>query len=140
MEPVAVFERSAGFDDLAQIRAFVTDTVNTRIPSEDLAFRAALVVDEICSNIIEHGGDGAPVNLRISVSFPAGDVAIAVVDPTEAFDPTAVTRADIDAPADARKPGGLGLHLIHELTREVRYERTEAGNQLTVVIASDGGA
>jgi sigma-B regulation protein RsbU (phosphoserine phosphatase) len=49
------------------------------------------------------------------------------------FDPTQKAEVDTSLPAEEREIGGLGIHLVRQLMDEVRYERDEGKNILTLV-------
>lgn len=49
------------------------------------------------------------------------------------FDPTQAPEADISLSAEERAIGGLGIHLVRQLMDEIRYERVEEKNVLTLV-------
>jgi anti-sigma regulatory factor (Ser/Thr protein kinase) len=49
------------------------------------------------------------------------------------FDPTAKPEADITLSAEERAIGGLGIHLVRKLMDEIRYERQDGKNILTLV-------
>jgi serine/threonine-protein kinase RsbW len=52
-----------------------------------------------------------------------GGVEIGMVDrDVEPFDPTRGPAVDVEAPIDAREPGGLGVHLIRRMADSVEYE------------------
>ena len=41
---------------------------------------------------------------------------------------------DVEAGAEERKAGGLGIFLVRQLAREVKYERRNGKNVLTVTL------
>ena len=49
------------------------------------------------------------------------------------FDPTKQKEADTSLSAEDREIGGLGIHLVRQLMDEIRYERVEGKNILTLV-------
>ena len=49
------------------------------------------------------------------------------------FDPTQKAEVDTSLPAEEREIGGLGIHLVRQLMDEVRYDRDEGKNILTLV-------
>lgn len=90
--------------------------------------KIALAVDEALSNIIRHGYDRAfdkPIWLGITPIRPDSDaiggIVIIVEDEAKQVDPDSVKGRDL---GDI-KPGGLGVHIIHEVMDEVRYEKRE---------------
>ena len=55
-----------------------------------------------------------------------------VTDTGKEFDPTLAPEADITLSADDREIGGLGIFLIRQIMNEVRYERIDGKNVLTL--------
>ena len=49
------------------------------------------------------------------------------------FDPTKQKEEDTSLSAEDREIGGLGIHLVRQLMDEIRYERVEGKNILTLV-------
>ncbi|MCR4736591.1 MAG: SpoIIE family protein phosphatase [Bacteroidales bacterium] len=49
------------------------------------------------------------------------------------FDPTQQKEANITSPAEERKIGGLGIHLVRQLMDEIHYRREEDKNVLTLI-------
>lgn len=55
-----------------------------------------------------------------------------MTDTGKEFDPTMVPDADISLSAEDRQIGGLGIFLIRQIMNEVKYERIEGKNILTL--------
>ena len=55
-----------------------------------------------------------------------------LTDSGKAFDPTQAPDADITLSADDRQIGGLGIFLIRKIMNEVKYERIDGKNVLTL--------
>jgi anti-sigma regulatory factor (Ser/Thr protein kinase) len=100
----------------------------------EAAFLAELVIEELVTNTIKYGydDDGEHV-IRVSVRFEAGALTIEVRDDGHAFNPLEQANPDFSIPAEERPIGGLGLHLVRQMTDEVRYERQNGEN---VVVAT----
>ena len=58
--------------------------------------------------------------------------ALVLADTGKEFDPTMAPEADITLSADERKIGGLGIFLIRQIMNEVKYERIDGKNVLTL--------
>jgi serine/threonine-protein kinase RsbW len=102
-----------------------------RLPPS-VAWRLGVVLDEIVSNIIGHGGAVAPARAIDAWFRCDGEVAeVTISDDGPAFDPLTRPDADVTAPLELRQPGGLGIALVKALMDEVRYEWT-GRNVLTV--------
>jgi anti-sigma regulatory factor (Ser/Thr protein kinase) len=99
----------------------------------DIEFDLNLVLEELFMNTIRHGGcQDQPGAARIRMRAMAGAVEVEYSDRGIPFNPLDAPPANIDAPLEERKPGGLGIHLIRQIMSDVRYRRTDGENQLTM--------
>ena len=89
---------------------------------------AAVVVDEVVSNIVRCSGTS-----EFSVEVRRGGTLV-FADDGVAFDPLKCDTPDVEAGIEERKAGGLGIFLVRNLAREVRYERRNGKNVLTVTL------
>jgi len=94
-----------------------------------------LVLDEIVSNIIRHGG-GADADRHVDVSLAVnGDrVTVDVVDNGVAFDPLVRPGPNLDLPIAQRPIGGLGIHIVKALSETIAYHRDDGRNHLTLTM------
>ena len=60
-------------------------------------------------------------------------IVFTITDSGIPFDPTQQAEADTSLSAEERQIGGLGIHLVRQIMDEVRYERFEEKNILTLV-------
>jgi anti-sigma regulatory factor (Ser/Thr protein kinase) len=85
-------------------------------------FDLRLAVEEVCANVMMHGyGDRAPGPLEISFCADNETISVTISDRAEPFDPERAPSPDLDAPAEERRIGGLGWHLVRQVMDEVRY-------------------
>lgn len=97
--------------------------------AEGLAHRFAVILDEICANMIRHD-----ISLDESTEFmlelaPHGNGASLVIsDPGHPFDPLAFRHKE------QPEIGGHGITLVKGLSTAVRYERCGDRNRLTIII------
>ena len=91
----------------------------------DAPFKLALALEEAAANVIQHAfaGTPGPHRLAVELTIDADRVVALVSDNGRAFDPTAAPEPAIDAPAENRDPGGLGIHLIRRMMDRVDYYR-----------------
>lgn len=93
-----------------------------------------LVVEELFINAVRHSPDGAGVGLRLETD--GDEIVICLTDrDVEPFDLTKAPEVDTAAPAEARRVGGLGIHLIRKLSRDVSYEYKDRNSLITVRMA-----
>jgi serine/threonine-protein kinase RsbW len=85
----------------------------------------ALVIEEMLANLGTHG-DCQDTPARITLSVEPARVKGEIVDRGPAFDPRTAPPPDLAAMPDARQVGGLGLHLVRQLsTLEYSYQNGE---------------
>lgn len=100
----------------------------------DVAFKLDLALEEVFSNIVRHGyGDGRPHEIAVRIERLRGRVRIQIDDDGRPFNPLRAPEADVAAPLDERRPGGLGILLVRRLLDQVRYRRRADGNRLVLV-------
>jgi serine/threonine-protein kinase RsbW len=94
------------------------------------AHHVALVLDELLTNVFNHGGTGkSPASVRLVVGDDRVDAQI--LDCGEKFDPRREQDIDLSAPVSDRPVGGLGLLLVRRVTDGLDYERVGDRNRTT---------
>jgi anti-sigma regulatory factor (Ser/Thr protein kinase) len=99
-----------------------------------LTFR--LAAEEAFTNIIVHGYDADAARARVEVRAYASDeeIGLELIDQGTPFDPASAPPADVKSGWEERPIGGVGWHLIRELTDRIRYQpNTPMGNRLMLV-------
>ena len=133
----------ADADRLADVRAFVRETVAGAGGSKRAAEDLVQAVDEATCNVIRHGYRGGPGEIDIEAVVRGRDLEIRILDRAPVFDPTTVPPFDPSVPPTPRAPGtmGVGLHLARTMTDAVRHHvRPDGGNELTLVRSIDDPA
>ena len=90
-----------------------------------------LILEELLSNIIFHGYQDHEQHL-IYVTFEASDLGVAftIEDDAIAFNPLDREEIDTEQLLEDRPVGGLGIHFIKALARDLIYERVGERNVL----------
>jgi serine/threonine-protein kinase RsbW len=101
-----------------------------------IAARLALVAEEIAANVAMHAEGASFFELRVTPG--PGALALAIEDDGPEYDPLARAAPDTDAAIEDRAVGGLGVHLVRELTRDARYERAGGLNRLSCALPLGG--
>lgn len=111
---------------------FVVKFVNDANLGEDIAFQAEISVEEICTNIIEHGfnHDGADKKIEISCHFQSQHLKIIISDEAPAFNPLELNDPDPDTPLWDREGGGWGVYFVKQYMTSVRYKFDDGRNHL----------
>ena len=98
-----------------------------------------VALEEACSNVINHafaGRQAGDLTLVVEEQVASGGPAVALVlqDRGMAFNPLTVPAPDVAVEAQDRAIGGLGVHLIRQMTDEQSYVHSDAGgNRFTLV-------
>ena len=93
---------------------------------ESEASRLAIVVEELVTNLYDHGGLNDDAIFTIELSLTATDLSLVLVDPGMPFDPFS---AKLSRSAPARG-GGAGLKLVRSWAGEMDYEHMAGLNRL----------
>lgn len=87
-----------------------------------------LALEEILSNVIRHSGAS---DIAVRFTFEPEAFEFEVTDDGPAFNPLEqAPPLDTKAPLEARRAGGMGVHIICQLASELRYEHREHRNRL----------
>lgn len=100
--------------------------------SPGIAARLNLVAEEIAANVAMHAAGASFFELRVTPG--AGALAIAIEDDGPEYDPLARAAPDTGASVEDRDIGGLGVHLVREMTQDARYEREAGLNRLSCAL------
>ena len=125
--------RAVAMADLPALAAFVDTACDGLGADGEVRFAVRLAVEEVFTNIIEHGyGGKGPV--LVQVDGGPRHVRVRLSDEAPAFDPVDAPAPDLASPLDERDPGGLGWHLVRQLMDEVEHKRAQPrGNTYTLV-------
>ena len=95
---------------------------------------AQVVVEELACNVMDHGAQAGADALRVEVAVEGGQVILEFRDNGAAYDPLAHPVPDLDADLEERAIGGLGIHLVRELSDDARYHRDDGWNHVRIVL------
>ena len=120
-------------NDIQQIPTLAEWVDGLDIPAE-LNMPVNLALEEAVTNVMLYAYPGRNDG-KVFVEFQkAGSRLIFTIsDSGIAFDPTQQKEADITLSAEDRAIGGLGIHLVRQLMDEIRYERINDKNILTLI-------
>lgn len=108
-------------------------------PSQAMSLNLAL--EEAVTNVILYAySEGTVGEVCIDAVWDAGQLTFTVTDSGKPFDPTGKEDADITLSAEERPIGGLGIFLVKQLMDEIKYERVDGKNILTMKKNLQSGA
>ena len=119
--------------EISRLYDFIEEIGNEFSLPPDVIFNLNLVLEEAVVNIINYAYPKEEhQSIYLSASLHEGSVIFVLTDTGKEFDPTMVPDADISLSAEDRQIGGLGIFLIRQIMNEVKYERIEGKNVLTL--------
>lgn len=121
---------SATSEQLKQVREWVRETAMTCGMSQERSERVVIGVNEACMNIITHAYAGMQGDIVLDIVQDEAQLRIQLTDFAKTVDCSTIKSRDLD---DIR-PGGLGVHFMHEVMDEVSYLPGENGNGNIVVM------
>ena len=97
-----------------------------------LLMQIKLAMDEAVTNVIQYAYPGMEGDIGIDMGCDDGLLKIVITDNGIPFNPLETREPDITLPLEERPIGGLGIFLVKQLMTDVRYERSEGKNRLTM--------
>jgi anti-sigma regulatory factor (Ser/Thr protein kinase) len=99
----------------------------------DPEFQLTLVLDELFTNSIRHGGCQGIAGAVVIRLEPAGNaIRVEFRDRGTPFDPLSAPPPDLTADLAVRAKGGLGVHFVRQIMRHLQYDRCGDWNRLTM--------
>ena len=100
--------------------------------STEIEFDLYLVVEELFTNAIRHGGcAGMPDAAEVRLRTKGQDISVEFRDRGNPFNPVSAPAPDLRASLHDAGAGGLGIHLVKELLQDLSYERIDGWNRMT---------
>lgn len=124
----------ATLDALSPIREKVMTSSAEAGLDKDAAYKLALAVDEIATNIILHGYEehGLKGDITVYTDLTPGELLITLEDSAPPYDPktrTMPTAEDLSKPLEDRAIGGLGVYLAVQGCDRFDYEYVDKKNR-----------
>ena len=119
--------------EISRLAQFVDEVGEEFALTPDVIFNLNLVLEEAVANVINYAYPKEEhQHIYLSASLHEGSIVFVLTDTGKEFDPTMAPEADITLSAEDRPIGGLGIFLIRQIMNEVKYERIEGKNVLTL--------
>jgi serine/threonine-protein kinase RsbW len=118
---------------LARLAAWAEDFVRLAGLPSDRVFAVQLCVEEAVANVIRHSGaaDGRE-DIAVELIAAEDQVLATIADRGRSFDPTAAPAFCKPASIAEASAGRFGIHLMRTFADEMRYERRDGWNRLTL--------
>ena len=121
------------FDELHKIVAFTEDFFARENIDNKLRHVVDLCLEELFVNMVKYNVE-TDADILIELSVAGKGVEVSLTDyNVERFDPRQMGPVDIDAPLEARTPGGLGLYLVMKMATSIHYEYRDRTSKITFI-------
>lgn len=122
---LAAEEYQARADQLKLLRLMVRGCLEKEGCEKDFVQRMVLAVNEACMNIIQHAyGNRETEIFRVEIFIDDKELTFCLTD----FAPTVEVESIKGRELDDIRPGGLGIHFIHELMDQVEFLQAPGEN------------
>ncbi len=102
-----------------------------RLP-EALRHHLLLIHDELASNVVHHAAGATRLAVTVEADTGRGRLRYRIFDDGPPFDPLRRETPETDSALADRRPGGLGILLVRELSQAADYLRRGGRNRTTV--------
>jgi sigma-B regulation protein RsbU (phosphoserine phosphatase) len=121
----------ARVSSLARIRKWLDETLSGFGLPDSARSDLALVVTELCTNIIRHGYRGKPGPIELGASQNHDSVIVTITDRAPVFAPR---QRETPGANGLLREGGYGLGLIRKLTDDISHHELDGGgNRVTLI-------
>ena len=101
--------------------------------SSEIEGDLSLALEEVLVNVISYGHpEGGKHEILVELAVEEECVVATVEDDGMPFNPLETPEPDLDSPMEARRIGGLGIHLVRNITDRLEYRRNEGRNRLVM--------
>ena len=119
--------------EISKLATFIEEVGEAFELTPDVIFNLNLVIEEAVVNVINYAYPKEEhQSIYLSANLHEDSIVFVLTDTGKEFDPTQAPEADITLSAEERPIGGLGIFLIRQIMNEVKYERIEGKNVLTL--------
>ena len=126
----------ADLERLAELRAAVREVTELWDAPPDCTGDLVQAIDEAATNIIRYGYRGEPGEIEMTADLDGDDIVITLEDRAPEFDPLIVPSPDLSVPPLARKPGGMGIHLMRLSTDSIEHRPRPGGGNILMLTRS----
>ena len=121
-------------EEIPCLAEFVETICESAGVSHSLMMNLDLALEEAVTNVMLYAyPEGTAGQVEVECMSEDGLLTFQIRDAGASFDPTQQADADVTLGVQERPIGGLGIFLVRQIMDEVRYERKNDKNVLTLV-------
>lgn len=116
-------------ESVDRIQKFVKSALSSDKANGKIHFAIDLIIEEIVVNIITYGiKDKNTGFITVCTNIENETLFIGITDNGLPFNPLEKKDPDIFMPLEDRQPGGLGIYLVKQYVKDIKYERKDHKN------------
>ena len=121
-------------ENISRVTAFVDEQLEALDCPMKAQIQIDVAIDELFGNIAHYAYAPGTGEAAVRFDFDADTrtVSISFLDSGIPFDPLSQAAPDINAPAEARTVGGLGIYLVRKTMDRVDYRYADGKDILTI--------
>lgn len=133
MDPLK-FQISNTLESLPGRTAEITKYLEQNGVPHSAVYFANLALEELVSNVVKYGyDDNADHIIEVKLTISDVELTIEIVDDGHPFNPCTQCEPDTSLPAEDRPIGGLGLHLVRQMSDRFHWKYRDGKNCVCVV-------
>lgn len=118
-------------DSLSSLAHFVADFFAEHGLPADETFHVDLVLEELFTNMVRHARGGRD-EIAVGLDHAPSLVTLRIRDfDVEPWELSQAPEPDLRLPIEDRRPGGLGLFLVRQYTKNLAYEHQDGVTTVT---------
>lgn len=126
-------------EELEKINAYLSKYISHHDLPEHLLLTSQLVAEELIANTIYYGYDGkAGMPISLHISHDEKQMKLLFVDRAKAFNPLEQSAARLGLPEGDDPVGGLGIHLVKEMSDCCEYTHISGENHFSLTLLFEG--
>lgn len=98
-------------------------------------YLANLTVEELVTNCIKYGYAGMDTTdkgIDVEITISGGELRVVLSDDAAPFDPLVQAAPDLSLPIEERPIGGLGIHMLRQMSTGFAYAFENGRNVVTI--------
>lgn len=121
-------------EELQKVETAVDEISGVEGWQPDIEFKVRLVLDELCTNVINYGhSDNLDHDMTVTIESDEDEVRVQIVDDGNPFNPLEdAPEPDTDSALADRRVGGLGIYFVKTLVDDARYWRDDNKNHVAL--------
>lgn len=123
---------NAEVNELQNVQSFVIETLSDLHLEMKLQNQLNIVIEELFVNIANYAyKNGGEVEIKVEAKM--NEISITFIDSGMKFNPLEIDDPNIDAKAEERRIGGLGIFMVKNMMDDIKYKFENNQNILTIV-------